>query len=464
MALVRLRLLARAAAVLAVAGGVSACSSVPDWVDPTTWVGDSNNSSSATQLDQQTQQQADNSQTPDLANVPDKPAVPSTPDEQKQVADSLQADRAHNEYSGDALRGGTEAAAPPPGAPPPPSADEPAAAPQQRTASNTTPAPRPAPTPATPDQPVPQDTNTADTGNGAIDATGGSGTGDTSAAPSRAVASMPAPSRGGAAVPAVGPAPVRPSSSGMTAMSASASAPLPAMTPSMASSGGPAVPAVPMNGAIPGAQRQVSDSELGFRPSSAPPLDASVSQFVPPSIIARYRETASVAPSSGMRGGPAVPTSMAPVSGKAMGGPEQMSGAVVANFDSLQAGSAVAPAVYASVNGMPPASVVFFPHDTTILSGAAKSQVRNAVQAFQSSGGSGYVRVIGYSANRSSKMSAARRLTYNFERSQARANAVARELIAQGVPASRVLVQAVGDPQTTADEENGRRAEIFIQS
>src|ERR1700733_3781989 len=100
---------ARVAVVLVMAAGSSACSSMPGWVDPTTWFGDDQASNAAP--DQAT---ADNTQTPDLADVPNKPAPASTADEQKQVADSLSADKSRAQYSGDALRGGTEASAPPP--------------------------------------------------------------------------------------------------------------------------------------------------------------------------------------------------------------------------------------------------------------------------------------------------------------------------------------------------------------
>lgn len=76
------RSVARVAVVLVVAAGSSACSSVPGWVDPTTWFGD--DQASNTPADQTA---AENSQTPDLADVPSKPAPASTADEQKQVAD-----------------------------------------------------------------------------------------------------------------------------------------------------------------------------------------------------------------------------------------------------------------------------------------------------------------------------------------------------------------------------------------
>ena len=442
------KLFARVAVIAALAGATSACSIIPDWMG-----GDSSDQTAAQQMDTPV---ADNGQTPDLSTIPDKPAAPSTPDEQRQVADSLQADRSHNQYSSDALRGGTEAAAPPPGAAPPPSADDVASS-----APSTHQAPAPAQQTASNNTPPPADTSG---GNGAIDATGGPGTGaDSSVSPPpssapSAVASAPAVSSGNPAVPASAP----------TSRVAMNEAPA-AVAPSYGT-GMPAVPAVGP-GPIPGAHPQVSDAELGFRPSTAPPLDSSISQFVPPSIVARYRQTASVAPSYGAAvpgtgmGGPAVPAS-----GKAMGGPEQMTGAVVANFDSLQGGAIAPSAVYANASGLPPTSVVFFPHDTTILNASGKAQVRAAVQAFQASGGQGYVRVVGHSSSRTANMPLQRHLTYNFERSQARANAVARELIAEGVPAAKVLVEAVGDAQPVyyesmpQGEDGNRRAEIFVQS
>jgi outer membrane protein OmpA-like peptidoglycan-associated protein len=153
-----------------------------------------------------------------------------------------------------------------------------------------------------------------------------------------------------------------------------------------------------------------------------------------------------------------------------MGGPESMSGAVVANFDTLQAASVAPSSVYASAAGLPPTAVVFFPHDTTVLSAEGKTQVHAAVQAFQAAGGQGFIRVVGHSSSRTANMPLERHLIYNFERSQARANAVARALIAEGVPATKVLIEAVGDSQPVyyesmpQGEEGNRRAEIFLQS
>jgi len=410
------KFIARASVVLGVAMGASACSSVPDWVDPTTWVGGSDSDQTAAP-DDQGQQTADNTQTPDLSTIPDKPQTPSTADEQKQVADSLAADRSKAQYSADALRGGTEPAAAPPPAEAPLSAEEVAAN------DNASPAAAPAAPPAPPPPPA-----------------AGPGT-------------LPADNSAPAAAPAPAPAP---------AAVASETMPPPAVAP--ASSSMPAVPAV-------GQQVASGDASLGFRPSSAPPLDGSVAQFVPPSILARYQQTASI--SGGEPAVPATGTAYASNSRHSRnmgeGGPEKMSGAVVANFDALQ-GGAVAPTAYAG--GIPgaPAAVVFFPHDTTILNGEAKAQVREAARVFLARGGQGYVRVIGHASGSAGSMSSERQLVWNFERSQARASAVARALIAQGVPADRVLVQAVGDDQSgygiTAPqgEDGGRRADIIFES
>jgi len=218
----------------------------------------------------------------------------------------------------------------------------------------------------------------------------------------------------------------------------------------------------------------MSDAALGFQPSKAPPLDSSVAQFVPMPIMARYQQTASMGGAAGLSGaptitdGPAVPAVPGSRPVRAMGGPEQMSGAVVANFDALQ-GAAVGPsAAYSNAQGLPPAAVVVFPSATTILSADAKMQVQSAAQSFNARGGTGYIRVVGHAAVASTKMSEERRLQINFERSQARATAVMRELIKDGVPANKILIDAVGDSQpvynASAEGEGGnRRAEIFFQ-
>jgi len=480
---------ARVAVVLVMAAGSSACSSVPGWVDPTTWFGDDNQASNSSP-DETT---AENGQTPDLADVPNKPAPASTADEQKQVADSLAADKARAQYSGDALRGGTEAAAAPP----------PDAAPAEQVADTSTSLANQVNGASAPagDQSASTDNKTAAAGTPAAAPAaprvrpayfGAPPPKKTAAQSSESVASAPGtlPAMAANSPPPSAPANAAPAAAAVADTSSPTSAappaaapetkvamaePLPAATPAPGSL--PAVPATAGGAVMLGAMPQAATADnLGFQRSSAPPLDPSIGQFVSQPVMARYEQTASVSGTAGIQ-----PSTMAaaPSAGAhskshastvAMGGPEQMSGAVVANFDSLQTASVApsSPAVYSDTAGQPPAAVVYFPHDTTILSAEARAQVRAAVQAYQTSGGQGFIRVVGHSSSSANSMTAQRRLIWNFERSQARAKAVAQELIREGVPADKVLVEAVGDQQPadygSQGVEGNRRAEIFLQS
>jgi outer membrane protein OmpA-like peptidoglycan-associated protein len=233
----------------------------------------------------------------------------------------------------------------------------------------------------------------------------------------------------------------------------------------------PAVPAVAM---APGAQMAMvnpSDAQLGFRPSSAPPLNASVSQWVSPPVLAHYRETAAQAGTAGTAEAAvgAVPAvSYGKRAGRAGTGASTMPGDVVANLNAIP-GTPMGRA--ASMNGgVPPTEIIYFPGDTTNLSKSALAQVRSAVAAFQSGGGAGTVKVVGHASSRTANMPVERHLEVIFQKSQARANAVAQALIKAGVPADRVQIEAVGDSQPIyyesmpKGEDGNRRAEIFVQS
>jgi outer membrane protein OmpA-like peptidoglycan-associated protein len=363
-------------------------------LDPTTWFGSSDAPAPTAASD------ADASTSSDLASLPARPAT-STPAQQQAATQSLAADGAQARYSADALRAGTEAAA----APPPAAADIP---PSARLAANDAPpsaqpAPAPAPAPAT--------------------------------APPPSALTL-----GTAAVPA-----------GPSSVQTASIAPARASTPPPGAE--PAVPAnVPVRGAAMNSQ-VASDAALGFRPSAAPPLSPSISQWVSPPIVARYRQTASnagVAPAAV----PAVPAKG--------GAPDMTGGAVVANLDAVSMGAAS--------GGVAPTAVVYFPGDGTTLSAAAKTQVRNAVTQYKSIGGAGSIRVVGHASSRTANMPVEKHLELIFDKSQQRANAVAQELIREGIPAAKVLIEAVGDSQPVyfesmpQGEEGNRRAEIFVQS
>jgi hypothetical protein len=183
----------------------------------------------------------------------------------------------------------------------------------------------------------------------------------------------------------------------------------------------------------------MSDAALGFKPSAAPALDPSIGNFVSAPILTRYKRTASAG--SGGR-------SAAMVGGDGV----------------------IAAASPSATSGPAPTAVVYFPGDGTAVSATARAQIRNAVTAFKNGGGNGTVRVVGHASSRTANMSVERHLEVIFEKSQKRANAVAQELIRQGVPADHVQIDAVGDSQPIyyesmpKGEEGNRRAEIFVQS
>ena len=204
-----------------------------------------------------------------------------------------------------------------------------------------------------------------------------------------------------------------------------------------------------------------TDAQLGFKPSAAPPLNSSISKWVSPPILAHYRQTAAAAGSAGtaVPAVPAVPT--------AGGGRNSASGDVIANMSAVPGTPA---GMSAAMNGgVPPVATILFPGDGTALPASARNQVREAVAVFRAGGGNGTIKVVGHASSRTPNMTVERHLEVIFQKSQARANAVAQALIRAGVPASKVIVEAVGDSQPIfyesmpKGEAGNRRAEIFVQ-
>jgi len=394
------KLLGRIVAVIMVAAGAGACSSLPGWVDPTSWVGGSDQDASQ-------DSGSDAAQTPDLASIPNKPAPPSTPDEQKQVSDSLAADRASAQYSAEALRGGTEAAAPPP------SVAAPEAASSQPQSGMT----------------------------------GQSGTQQVATVPAAQQEVAP-PSTGSTAAPA--PAPQTASTEPLPPITAPA--PAPSQTQPMSA----------------------SDAQLGFEPSKAPPLDPTVSRYVPRAILEKVQQPSppapAVAPQSTRRSSDRSSandrhgkTSSIVIQRAASAAP-----AAMARLESHSAVRAITPVSYSSEEQARCLSTIYFRSDVPDLTTGAKTAVRVAADAFVAHGGTGFLRVVGHAPGRAEVMPMTRRLEVIFERSQDYAATVAHELIRDGVPSDKVLVEAVGDSQpapggpTPHGEAANRRAEIFM--
>jgi outer membrane protein OmpA-like peptidoglycan-associated protein len=437
-------------AAIALASGLGACSIVPDWADPTTWFGDDQPSA------------ADASgKTPDLADLPNKPdAAGGT----QNVASSLVADRSQVQYSGDALRAGSiNAASPPP----------------DLSAGDASPANAALPA-------------LAPTGSGA---TAASASPDQSAQASRvdkSVTPNPVGSSLPGALPSVG-TPVAPVAEAAPTPSRVQTSELPAGTqpslpPAVADTERPAKKVAkhrePKGEAPAFAERETvtapashvapeapvvaaqdpSDAALGFKPSSAPPLDPSVSEFVAAPIVQHYRQTASMAGASSAKAS----TRVGKVKSHrhAEGGPDVMEGKVVANMDVIQNPSGP---VYADAQGQPATAVVYFPGDRVSLDAEARAQVVDIAAQFKARSGTGFVKVVGHSSSRTPDMPVDKHLNLIFKKSQDRANAVAQALIRAGVPADKILVEAVGDSQPIffesmpKGEDGNRRAEIFLQ-
>lgn len=403
-----------------VAAGLSACSSIPDWVDPTTWIGGSDSKSASddsglSKTGQEAENQQAAGQTPDLADVPAKPAA-TDQTQDANVESSLAADRSRANYSADALRGGTEAAAPPP----------PASAPtdQQVAEVSTTPSAQPAaaddenaaPPASDAAQAAPAQPAAAAPPPSSEQASSVPGTLPDEAAPA------PAPAAAAPAPAPVAEAPQQPAAAPPPETQVASNEPAPAAAPSVA----PAMeaPVAPAPQAVPQAPQRPATDALGFAPSSAPPLDASVAQFVPSGVVNRYQQTQMA--------------SIAPVYG----------------YSSLSAGTVGTRA-----------AVVTFAGDRTVLDDNARALVKSAANAFRLRGGMGFVRVVGHASSRSMEVSAERHMELDFDHSQARATAVAQALIKAGVPADKVLVEAVGDtaPVRAMGGDADRSAEIFIQ-
>src|SRR5947199_5656682 len=110
------RPLAVAALTMALALGAAGCQTMSD-LDPTGLLGgDETVAESQFPPDSQEQAAADaNTTTPDLAAIPARPPAPDTT-AQANTSQQVAAAGAQAQYSAEALRAGTDAAAPPPGA------------------------------------------------------------------------------------------------------------------------------------------------------------------------------------------------------------------------------------------------------------------------------------------------------------------------------------------------------------
>lgn len=398
------------AAVLAVTAGLGACSILPEWMggDPA-------------------------APSPDLASLPDKPVAASV---NQPLADSLTSDMKNAKYSADALRGGDEAAAPPP---PPPAVKSAAAAAAVASVPASQPVAQQAQAAPQAAEPVKdKSVYAAPTGTSVVPGALPDPTTQTSSAKSAKksarVAALPA-----GAMPAE--------------KTVAVAAPLPKVEPTVVPAKAPSKTVAAKKTVTTVAAVSPSDAALGFQPSAAPPLDPSVAQFVPSRIVNQYKAAAGQALSASSAHTAKASTKVAPKDVAYVDKPvhQPMPGSNV----TAVAGSA--------------AAVLYFPGDIVTLNGKALAQVRAIIAQYKAAGGQGVIRVVGHSSSRTPNMPVEKHLALVFQKSQDRATAVAEALIRAGVPADKILVEAVGDSQPIyyesmpKGEDGNRRVEIFLQ-
>ena len=271
-----------------------------------------------------------------------------------------------------------------------------------------------------------------------------------------------------AAIPPPPPAPAAPSENpAAAAPKPGVSAPVPPTPPAPA-----ARPATPPPPPLPGAQATSplpSGSVLSRAPVSRPPqFDAP-----PPSPVVPAAGPGSVAP----RAVPPSPNvrSVARVGNPSFGAPPSDIAAALGAGTSRSATAQFAPqpqvpgtasSGVALANGGAPAAMVRFKAGSAQLTGATRQQVRQVVGMFRERGGA--IRVEGHASSRTRNMDPVQHHLVNFNVSLNRANAVANELIRQGVPPESVFVAAMSDSQPLfyevmpAGDAGNQRVEIHF--
>jgi outer membrane protein OmpA-like peptidoglycan-associated protein len=397
--------------VLALGG----CSSVPDAVNPVEWyrsaTGTSSTGSAAKPSatdPKMTEAQART--TPNLASVPARPTRASTPAERQALTQGLVADRENAKYTDDDLQPRTQAtaAAPRPAAPASPAPAPPSAAPPAAAA----PAPTPAPAPA-------------------------------------AAAPPPPPA---AAAPRPEPTATQP-----------VAPPPPPVMPQVATSPPPA----PAARAAPSAPPPPATA----RPAPAPPPAAAAPRPQAPAAASApgvdqvYRQQLARSESVVQLRQPAAEPPLPPPAQPRRIGALQHTAREQPRSQVAYVGGVTGAAPPALRPGEPVASILFGEGSARL--GAADRETLARVAAIAQELGR-TVRVVGH-AGRPGGGEGTKRELAEFSLSLDRANAVAQELMRNGIPAERLVVAAVGDAEplviagSAAAEAPNRRAEVFIE-
>jgi outer membrane protein OmpA-like peptidoglycan-associated protein len=420
--------------VLALAG----CSSVPDAVNPVEWYRSATGSSSRTSQPNATDARIADAQakaSPNLATVPERPTRASTPAERQALTQGLVADRDNAKYTDEDLQPRAPAAqaaatsrpapaAPPPpappsvtAAPPPPAAPPPAAPPPAPVAAPAPPPPAPAaaPTPA----------------------------------PAPAAAAAPAPPPPAAAIAQPVPPPPPPS------MPQVAASPPPARTATRpaAPAAPPPVPPPPPAAAAPRASAPVAPV-----PPGAPAATAATT------VDQIYRQQLARSESAVQLRQPAAePPLPPPAQPRRIGALQHTARETSRSQVAYVGGNTGVPSM--TVQPGEPVAAIRFGEGSARLATADRTTLARVAAMAQELGGR--VRIVGHAGRPGGE--GAKSEVADFNLSLDRANAVAQELMKNGLSAERMRVEAVGDAEplvvagSAAAEAPNRRAEIFIE-
>jgi outer membrane protein OmpA-like peptidoglycan-associated protein len=173
----------------------------------------------------------------------------------------------------------------------------------------------------------------------------------------------------------------------------------------------------------------------------------------PPAVITTERFPAE--PTRTASAEPVAPSAASPQ-------PTASSQSVIVNEDAIYA----APAARSFSGQAYLASTVYFGHGSANLTGGERQEIARVAQAALANGAG--VQVVGHASSRTADLSLRDHEVANLAISLRRAEVVADALIAAGMPANRVLVEAVSNTRPEffevmpAGEAGNRRTEIFL--
>ncbi|MEO3429859.1 OmpA family protein [Pelagibius sp. CAU 1746] len=114
------------------------------------------------------------------------------------------------------------------------------------------------------------------------------------------------------------------------------------------------------------------------------------------------------------------------------------------------------------------AAIIFFGHGSSELDGRDRSILQDLAALQRQRGG--HLRVVGHASSRTQNTTPDEHQIANFDMSLARAESVAEELLALGVPPDAVSAEALGDAEPVyhefmpSGEAGNRRVEIFLEN